>query len=126
MAVVVVTPDPTAAAVLAALTLCERIAAALPDAPIRIAATTGVYAETRLPVPVRGGLVTLHVDGLGVLVVAERRGDPRALWSTSFAFPRDGQGCPQAARVAPGPFAASVGAAVRVALLVLRETAGAR
>ena len=118
--------DPTAAAVLAALTLCEQIAAGLPDAPIRIATTSGVYAETRLPVPVRGGLVTLHVDSLGVVVLAERRGDARALWSSSFAFACDEDGAPDPARVAPGPFAASVGAAVQVALLVLRQTAGAR
>ena len=118
--------DPTAAAVLAALTLCERIAAALPDAPIRIATTSGVYAETRLPVPVRGGLVTLHVDGLGVLVVAERRGIPRALCSTSLAFPRIEDGEPDPARAASHPFAVFVGAAVQAALLVLRQTAGAR
>lgn len=111
-----------ARAVTAALTLCSQLADARPHAPIRIATTHGTHAA---PLdPAGAARVTLHVDTLGVIVIAEAKGATRPLFQYAVPFPYVG-GVPDVGRIESRAYRAFVGAALESALLVAREQTGA-
>lgn len=113
--------DPAARAVLAALELCSALAAR-PAAPIRVATTLGTHAA---PLNLIGAArVTLHVDTLGVIVLAEMRGATGPLCQYSIPFPY-ADGVPDLDRIESPAFRAFVGANLEAALLVAREQTGA-
>jgi hypothetical protein len=114
--------DLSARAVTAALELCSALAAARPLAPIRIATTLGTFAAPQNPVG--AARVTLHVDTLGVIVLAEIKGATRPLCQYSIPFPYV-DGAPDVERIESPAFGSFVGANLQAALLVAREQTGA-
>jgi len=117
--------DPTARAVLAALDLCSALADARPQAPIRVATTLGTFAAPLNPAPAGAVQVTLHVDTLGVLVLAETKGATDVLYQCSLPFPRTDDGAPDVDRIVSREYRVFVGAALECALRVRREQTGA-